>query len=294
MRRGEPLDHEWIRAELLSRRTFAGASLRYVERVGSTSDLARDLARDGASHGTTVLADEQIAARGRRGASRWQTPARLSIAMSTVLRPVGAHATQLGRLGLCIAVAVAEAVEASTGVAVEVKWPNDLVVAPPMMPLSETRKLGGILVEPAVTASVPARVNYVVVGIGLNANLPAASMAPVDVGALSPVALIDLVGEAVLRETLIVEILTAIDGASQGWSNDAWPAWRARYEGRMAWRGVHVVADDHSGTGDHRGGVISGVDTMGALVVLRTDGVIETISVGRIRAMNHRTNPKRA
>ena len=286
---GEPLDHEWIRAELRVRRAAVGVPLQYAAQVGSTSDLARDLARHGASHGTTVVADEQIAGRGRRGASRWQTPPRASIAMSMVLRPGGIDTTQLGRLGLCVAVAVAEAIESSTGVMVGVKWPNDLVVTAPRGPVSETRKLGGILVEPVITASVPARVHGVVVGIGLNANLSSASMAPVDAGALPPVALIDLVGKAVSRERLIVEILAAMDDAAHGWFPDAWPTWRARYEGRMVWRGVHVVADDHGGSGDCRGGIIAGIDAVGALVVVRPDGATQTISAGRIRVMGHRT-----
>ena len=285
---GEPLDHEWIRAELRVRRASVGVPLQYAAQVGSTSDLARDLARDGASHGTTVVADEQIAGRGRRGASRWQTPPRASIAMSMVLRPGGIDTTQLGRLGLCVAVAVAEAIESSTGVMVGVKWPNDLVVAAPGGPVSETRKLGGILVEPTIMASVPARVHDVVVGIGLNANLPSASMAPVDAGALPPVALIDLVGKAVWREHVIVEILAAMDDAAHGWSDDAWPTWRARYEGKMVWRGVHVVADDHEGSEGDRGGIISGIDAVGALVLVRGDGVTQTISTGRVRAAERR------
>ena len=206
----EALDHAWIRAELAARRGVVGTPLCFEAQVGSTSDLARELAIAGAPHGTTVVADEQVAGRGRRGASRWQTPPRVSIALSTVLRPPGIDPSSLGRLGLCIAIATAEAIEGSTGAHVMVKWPNDLVVEARGDLVGTILKLGGILVEPAILAVVPPRVGHVVVGIGVNANLAAASMAPTDADALAPVALIDIVGHAVSRERLVVEILEAV------------------------------------------------------------------------------------
>lgn len=283
MNGGEPLDHEWIRAELDRRSVSIGRPLRYESRVGSTNDLARDLAEGGAPHGTTVVADEQIAGRGRRGATRWQTPAHASIAMSVLLRSGDVDPMHLGRLGLCVAVAVAEAIDRSTGVPVEVKWPNDLVVVASDNSFRSTRKLGGILLEPAVIASAPARVSFIVIGIGINANLASASMAPVDSDALQPVALIDRIGRAVSREHLIVDVLGSVGDAAHGWSGEAWPSWRSRYEARMAWRGVRVRSDHVDGAGGRLSGWVAGVDAAGALVLERGDGTSYAVSSGRVR-----------
>jgi BirA family biotin operon repressor/biotin-[acetyl-CoA-carboxylase] ligase len=278
-----PLDDHWIRAELARRRASLGLSLRYVGTVGSTSDLARQLATDGAAHGTTVVTDEQTAGRGRRGASRWQTPPCKSVAMSVVLRPASIDPAHLGRFGLCVGVAVAEAIERSTGVAVAVKWPNDLVIVHDHGSVSATRKLGGILVEPSIVASAPARVTFVVVGVGINANVTASEMAPVDEGALSPVGLLDVMGQAVSRERLIVETLLSVGGISDGWTDPVWPLWQARYASRMAWLGTHVVAESDLGTGVRLVGRVEGVDVSGALVLAGSDGVEVRIVDGRVR-----------
>jgi BirA family biotin operon repressor/biotin-[acetyl-CoA-carboxylase] ligase len=280
----EALDHAWIRAELAARRGVVGTPLCFEAQVGSTSDLARELAIAGAPHGTTVVADEQVAGRGRRGASRWQTPPRVSIALSTVLRPPGIDPSSLGRLGLCIAIATAEAIEGSTGAHVMVKWPNDLVVEARGDLVGTILKLGGILVEPAILAVVPPRVGHVVVGIGVNANLAAASMAPTDADALAPVALVDIVGHAVSRERLVVEILEAVGGASDGWSDATWPSWRARYEARMVWRGVEVIAEGEASGSDRHHGRLMGIDPSGALVIVGDDGTASRVMTGRLRA----------
>ncbi len=279
------LDHDWICAELARRRATIGRPLHYFEAIGSTSDIARGLAADGSTHGTTVLTDEQTAGRGRRGASRWQTPSCMSVALSIVLRPDSLQPAHLGRFGLCLGVAVAEAIWRSTGVDVAVKWPNDLVVTEGSESTSGTRKLGGILVEPAIVASMPARVTYLVVGIGINANLSASGMAPVEHDALPPVALVDVVGTRVSRERLIAETLVSVGAANDAWTDDLWPSWRLRYTARMAWRGARVAVDSELTPGARQVGRVGGVDDSGALVLLGTDGVTSSVVGGRVRLL---------
>ena len=71
---GEPLDHALIRARLSQAGGSVGVPLVYLPVVGSTNDVAGEMARTGASHGTTVVADAQTAGRGRRGKAPWQSP----------------------------------------------------------------------------------------------------------------------------------------------------------------------------------------------------------------------------
>ncbi|HWI60597.1 MAG TPA: biotin--[acetyl-CoA-carboxylase] ligase [Symbiobacteriaceae bacterium] len=142
----------------LTTRTF-GRTYEYRESVGSTNDVAKQMARAGAPEGLLVVADEQTAGKGRLGRA-WTTPKGTALAMSLLLRPQ-LPPTQAPRVTLVAAVAVAEAVRAVTGLPVGIKWPNDLQLA--------GRKFCGILTE--MEAEIE-RVNFVVCGMGMNVNLP--------------------------------------------------------------------------------------------------------------------------
>ena len=65
---------------------WLGHDLRWEETVDSTNDFVKNLARQGARHGTVALAREQTGGKGRMGRS-WVTPKGSSIAMSCLLRP---------------------------------------------------------------------------------------------------------------------------------------------------------------------------------------------------------------
>lgn len=125
--------------------------------VGSTNDVARSLADAGAPAGTAVIAEEQLAGRGR-GGKHWVSPPGLGIWLSVVLRPAELPAP--GLLPLRVGLAAAAALDAFARPGrVEVKWPNDLLVA--------GRKLGGILCEGSWDSG---GVSFVVAGIGVNAG----------------------------------------------------------------------------------------------------------------------------
>ncbi|MBS4007913.1 MAG: biotin--[acetyl-CoA-carboxylase] ligase [Clostridium sp.] len=136
-----------------------GKKIYYHRTIDSTNRLARELAAAGAVEGTLILSEEQLAGRGRLGRS-WVSPAG-GIWLSLVVRPrLAPHKAQL--ITLLAAVAAVEATKMTTGLVPGIKWPNDLLLG--------GRKLAGILTE--VSAEME-RVNYLVLGIGLNANLSA-------------------------------------------------------------------------------------------------------------------------
>jgi len=149
-------------------RGFAGRLL-YFETVGSTNDVAERLAADGAEHGTVVVAEAQEQGRGRMGRD-WFSPPGAGLYVSVVLRPEAladaghtaapfdpASVSAAASLTLTAGVSLAEAVRFATGLAVDLKWPNDLVV--------DGRKLCGILAEASVSSG---RLQHVVVGYGIN------------------------------------------------------------------------------------------------------------------------------
>src|SRR5687767_3848124 len=107
----------------------AFGSVRYCAEVGSTNDVALALALAGAPEGTSVLAGQQVSGRGRRGRS-WFSPPGAGLYLSVVVRPPdAARAMSLVTIGA--GVAVARAVRAVTGLPVELKWPNDVVIGRP-------------------------------------------------------------------------------------------------------------------------------------------------------------------
>jgi BirA family biotin operon repressor/biotin-[acetyl-CoA-carboxylase] ligase len=158
---------------------WIGRRIAIWSRVASTNDLASRAGASAANDGLVVLAEEQMAGRGRLGRS-WVSPARSSILMSVLLFPppnlagaVPESAFGCPWLTALGAVATAEAVAAWTGREVTIKWPNDVRVG--------GRKIAGILVErvlaPRPLAASPRSATAsqsgrgVVIGIGLNGNL---------------------------------------------------------------------------------------------------------------------------
>lgn len=136
------------------------ASIRDVivlEETDSTNERAMTMGEAGALGGIAVFAERQTAGRGRFG-RRWESASHKGLWFSLLLRPTLPMA-QWPRLTTWAAVAMADAIEQTTGLAVQIKWPNDLQ--------SHGRKLAGILIE---TGSDRAGVYFAVVGIGVNVN----------------------------------------------------------------------------------------------------------------------------
>lgn len=124
--------------------------------IGSTNDHLKELARQGAPHGTAVLAAHQTNGHGRLGRS-FHSPEGKGIYMSLLLRP-GCSPLALMHLTCAAAVAMCDAVEAAAGIRPGIKWTNDLVV--------DRKKLGGILTE--LSLSPQGNVDYAIIGIGIN------------------------------------------------------------------------------------------------------------------------------
>lgn len=132
--------------------------LRRYASVGSTMEVAADLALQGAPAGTVVVADEQTAGRGRLGRA-WLAPPGVCLLMTILLRPP-LEVARMGDLSRRIAERVAEAVFDVTSVEPRIKEPNDLLI--------DGKKLAGILVQTSIRGN---QLDYLLVGIGLNVNV---------------------------------------------------------------------------------------------------------------------------
>lgn len=133
--------------------------------MDSTNSSATLWAQAGAPHGALVQADAQTAGRGRRGRT-WSSSPGKGLYLSLILRPQ-IESGQVPQLTILAALAAAQCIERECGVAVQTKWPNDILL--------HGHKIGGVLTEADFAGG---RVHFVVVGIGLNINLTTADLPP--------------------------------------------------------------------------------------------------------------------
>jgi BirA family biotin operon repressor/biotin-[acetyl-CoA-carboxylase] ligase len=207
------------------------------ESISSTLDVAHSLGGAGASAGTLVLAEQQLAGRGR-GGRRWASAPGSGIWLTLVERPADPSAVEL--LSLRVGIRAAAVLDRWAPEPVRLKWPNDIYCA--------GGKVAGILIEARWRAE---RLDWVAVGLGVNIHPP-----------------VDMPGAAALREVrsrveLLGELVPALRGA-------------AAARGPLSDRELEVYAERDLARGRRCSqpmpGVVKGIDALGALVVLTPTG----------------------
>jgi BirA family biotin operon repressor/biotin-[acetyl-CoA-carboxylase] ligase len=185
--------------------------------VASTSDVARELARDGAADGTVVWARRQTAGRGRLGRPFASPSGNLYASFVLRLRVAPAAAAALSFVA-ALAVAEAAAAVLSRTDAVTLKWPNDVLV--------DGAKLAGILLEASTTPA--GGLDFLVLGIGINVTSHPTDVLPVttDLGAA---------GARVTVPALLERLAERLHAWRERWQVDGFPpvraAWLARAHG---------------------------------------------------------------
>jgi len=239
---------------------FSPHVLWYAE-VSSTNDVAATLADRGEPEGTVVIADAQSAGRGRHGRT-WASPPGAGLYMSIVMRPA-AHAVSL--LTIAAGVALADGIQAATGLHPQLKWPNDVYI--------DGRKLAGILAEAGTSK---AGVQHVVLGCGINL-MPAAY--PPDVAARATSIESEL-GRPIDRGLLLVECLAALHLRYCDLQLRASAAVIARWRERAVSTLGRRVEWDVAGVTRH--GVAEDIDETGALLV-RDGAACARVISGEVR-----------
>lgn len=238
-----------------------GRQVLFYPSVGSTNVIAKSMAAKEADEGLVVLADEQTAGRGRHG-RRWDAPAGSSILMSVLFRP-HLPAGDANLLTMIMSLAAIDGIAEVTGLQATLKWPNDILI--------DDLKVGGVLTEGSLIGS---RLEYAVVGLGLNVNFDPAGVADMPPTASS---LMVILGRPVDRLALVRAILTAVD---------------CRYRALKAGQSPHEEWSRHLTTLRQRvrvtlpdgtmGGIAEGVNRQGSLLVRRGDGSLVEITVGDV------------
>lgn len=264
----DSLDGKQMTAQL--RTAWLGRTVRYFADTNSTNDQLKAALAAGERlpDGTVFLANYQSAGRGRLQ-RRWVAPAGSSLLFSVLLRP-GWPAIQAGWLTMIASLAAAAAIEQTAPLPVGVKWPNDVMVRQH----DEWRKVGGILLDGDLDED--GRLRSVIVGMGINVNVPAADLPATHTPATS---LLAAGGRPVSRLALLADLLTQLE---QGFETAAagespQPAW----DQRLILRDQPVTIT-HLADGQTLHGIALGVNEWGHLLVRDAAGRQHTIAAGDV------------
>ncbi len=220
---------------------------------GSTSSEAMLAAQQGDAQGYLYLAEQQTAGRGRRGRT-WVSPFARNLYFSLVWQFSGGVASLEG-LSLAVGVALARALDSYGVPAVQLKWPNDLLV--------EGRKLAGILLE---MTGEPGGVCQVVIGVGVNVQMPDEMAEAID----QPWIDLQRAGAADIdRNALLALILEELLRVLGVFTREGFAPFVDEWQQRNAHAGREVVLE----TGAHTfRGCCLGVDGAGALLLETAEG----------------------
>ena len=243
----------------------APGAVRHSLRVASTNSAAMEAAAAGAPEGSVFLAEEQTAGRGR-GGHGWHSEAGAGLYLSCVLRPKFAPSDALW-LSLIAGLAAYDAIFEVTGLAADLRWPNDVMLG--------ERKAGGILAELSADSR---QVRHAVIGIGLNVN-HTSFPEPLQQTATS---LRLQTHRQWPRGELAAALLKSLHreySALKQAGGAAGAGILLRFEQHSSYvRGAHVEVDDHGGNGFS--GVTAGLDARGFLLVATAAGMRTVLSGG--------------
>ena len=235
----------------------------------STNAVLLERAAAHAPSGLVITTESQTAGRGRRGRG-WVAPPGASLPFSLLWR-FKLSPARLSGLSLAVGLAVARGLHAIGAAEVQLKWPNDLVVADAATPTGYA-KLGGILIElhgtPHETAAV--------IGIGLNIAFDHAARAAAARGGAGVTDVVTLCGQAVSRNALLARLLTQLHTALHNFEQHGFGVETA------AWNALHLfqgksVAILEEGEVLLRGSVV-GIAPSGALLLDTAEGRREVVS----------------
>ena len=240
-------------------------SILYFDTIDSTNTRAKELAAQGAPHGTVLIANHQTGGRGRMGRT-FVSPAGSGIYLSVILRP-NCPPTELMHLTCASAVAMCDAVEHAAHFRPGIKWTNDLVW--------QSKKLGGILTELGIRPD--GITDYAIVGIGINCCQEADDFPPeirtmaTSLRAISP--------KNVDRAQVAAAMIESLYAMAQSLLTGKEPMMN-HYRQDCITLGKEVSLTTADGT--IRYGKALSLDDDGGLVVRFNNGQVETVAFGEI------------
>jgi BirA family transcriptional regulator, biotin operon repressor / biotin---[acetyl-CoA-carboxylase] ligase len=258
----EPLDPAKIGGRLSREVRKRVARIDAAWSIDSTNTALLARANPAKGHSEVLLAEYQTAGRGRRGRA-WLAPPGGAICLS-MSWTFGEVPQDLGALGLVIGVCALRALRAQGIVAVNLKWPNDLLIG--------ERKLGGVLIDLRAESSGPA---YVVIGIGLNLALGATLLAQVAASGTAATDLATAVQPVPQRNILAAALVNSCIGGLLEFQQQGLKPFIEDWRSADALRGRAVNVNAAEGVAR---GIARGIDLHGALMVETPQGLLRFIS----------------
>lgn len=247
---------------------FMGGRVYYHQSLESTNREARALASGGVPGGSLVVAEEQAGGRGRMGRG-WFSPKGLGLWCSLILRPE-VQPNEAPPITMLTAVAVASAVEKVTGVAPGIKWPNDLLVG--------GKKICGILTEMVAEME---KVDYLVVGVGINVNIPFEDF-PEELRETATSLCLEK-NELVSRLHLLKQFLREFEFYYQKWINEGFAPVLEEWKKRCINLGCPVRISTSREVWE---GLAEDVDSDGALLLRMPGGSVQRFMAGEVSLRN--------
>lgn len=242
-----------------------GKEIVFLESVDSTNSYAKKMGEEEFQEGTLVIAEEQTAGRGRLG-REWISPKGKGIWMTIMLKP-DIKPEQAAQITLIAAFAVVLGIKNICNIDAMIKWPNDVVV--------NGKKLCGILTEMGAEID---RINYLIVGIGINANIDEMDFA--NSGLDIATSLKVQKGEDIDRKILISDIIKNfeklyIDFIERG--SIEYIIKNYKKVSATLGKEIRILAK-----GEEWNGIALDINSHGHLMVKMDDGKIEEISSGEV------------
>ena len=239
-------------------------NFHYYSELDSTNTRLKAMAKEGAPHGTVLIAGRQTDGHGRLGRS-FHSPEGMGIYLSLLLRP-DCPPSELMHLTCAAAVAMCDAVENATGLRPGIKWTNDLVY--------DNRKLGGILTE--LGLSPKGMVDWAIIGIGINCRQQESDFPP-DIRSMA--ASLSMVCEKDVDPSRVAAAMMESLHATSARIRPGKNALLSRYRSDCITlnRDIVLVRGDTI-----RHGHALDIDEEGALLVRYEDGTIEAVNSGEV------------
>jgi BirA family biotin operon repressor/biotin-[acetyl-CoA-carboxylase] ligase len=231
-------------------------SVKLLDSVDSTQNIAQRLAEEGAPEGTLVIAEQQTSGRGRLGRS-WISPMGKGVWMSLVLRP-DIPLQFASQLTLLTAVALCRGLKSLAPLEIGIKWPNDLLI--------DGKKISGILLESTAEED---RLRYVIAGIGVGVNLAEEDYPAELRGAATSLRIV--LGRPVDRADVIAAFVTQFEQLYAAYRQSGFAPIRTLWEALSVTLHKRAKLITPGGTIE---GTPIGLDERGALLVEQSDGSV--------------------
>jgi BirA family biotin operon repressor/biotin-[acetyl-CoA-carboxylase] ligase len=243
------------------RKSVFGTQLYYFENLESTNTTAEELAKQGCSEGTVVLANCQTQGRGRKG-NPWHSPGDVNLYFSLIVRPKFEFVHYLPFIAGLAVLKICE----DLGLRADLKWPNDILIA--------GKKVSGILVQTAIEDK---SLEFAIIGCGINVNL---RNMPEELKATATSLALET-GSEISRESTLASFLSKFEEVYEQIDSIRWENFSSELEKYSTYiKGcdvqVHQNGTIHSGT-------TAGLDPYGGLLV-KSENNVKVFYAGEIEA----------